>query len=159
MIYRTTITSMVCIATLLASVTAGAQSTCDLRGTWELVAGRWGDNVISKDVKVTMVANGTHFTTTGRYGAPPATLHTVADTLAVYRAQWAESGRYSIKGSSYIEHVDFHTDPNEQGRVTTLDCRASGDRVYMSGMAPRMKASKKVGELRAEGEWRRVGQP
>lgn len=153
------LTLLAALTTVATASTATAQSTCDLRGTWELVAGRWGDNIIGPNVKVTMVANATHFTTTGRVGAPPAILRTVADTLAAYRSQWAESGRYSIKGSSYIESLDFHTDPNEQGRVTTLDCRAEGDRVFMSGMAPRMKEGKQVGELRAEGEWRRVGRP
>jgi len=153
------LTLLAALTIMATASTASAQATYDLRGTWELVAGRWGDNINGKDMKVTMVANGTHFTTTGRNGAPPATLRTVADTLAAYRSQWAESGRYTIRGSSYIEYVDFHTDPNEQGRESTLDCRAAGDRIFMSGMAPRMKEGKKVGELRAEGEWRRVGRP
>lgn len=134
-----TLTSLLTAALLLLcfSEVQGQDRDNPLRGSWRLIAQQevYVDTVIVRQ-KVdpsTKILNDSHFA----FGFQSADGETVV----------AGGGRYTLKGDSYIEHIEYHSSPILVGRDIEFKVNLDGNKWHHSGQ---------IGDYRLEEVWVRL---
>jgi hypothetical protein len=135
-VFRGTVVSATLVgAALLLSGNVPSSATtlsCSVIGTWDLVAVTRGGKALSSTNQQRKIVNGSHFMwinqATRRDTLP---LRSLVDSLRYSRVNGG-SGRYSLVGNAYTEHLDYFSDPSFLGKDFTATCRTVGDRWFHS---------------------------
>ena len=110
-----------------AETAADPGEDCALEGAWEVVSLTLTD----PDGTVNEVA----------IGDPPG-LKIFSPTHWVFVEQPAEGpvsgggGRYTVRGNTYTEYVQYHAGRDYVGKTIAFECRVEGDRWYQRGRLP-----------------------
>ena len=110
-----------------SSVLTAASADCSVVGTWELAGLTVDGKAIASPRQQRKIVHGSHFmwiSQAGRRDTLP--LKTRADSLLYYRVVGG-SGTYTTTGDSYVEHIDYFTDPAFIGKDWKATCRTDKD--------------------------------
>ena len=140
--------------TLLAPLQG--QSPCKLEGVWQLVSGTAdGKPYVAGSRSMKIITKG-HFSVVWHEDGAPKEVKTVSDSLAAYRHLGGGGGSYTLRASTYIETIEYFSDPAMVGQTVSFTCRTEGDRFYQSGLFPVLEGGKKVRDSKLEEVWRRI---
>jgi hypothetical protein len=134
----------------------GSTAGCKVQGVWSLDSaladGKLDPNNAS--YKQLKVITGTHYTWVGQNGGQMP-LATTNDTLAAYRTRGSGGGTYRVTDSTYIEHLDFFSDPSQIGRDVVIGCHMTGNRWEATFDWPVVEKGK-ARSIHVQEIWRRV---
>jgi len=135
------------------SSASAAAASCSVVGTWELTGITVDGKAIASPGQQRKIVTARHFMwinqATRRDTLP---LKALVDTLMAYRVGGG-SGTYSLKGDSYVEHIDYFVDPSFIGKDWKATCRTEKNHWVHSYTQP--SAAGAAPQAVVE-DWRRV---
>jgi hypothetical protein len=132
------------LLTFLLSFSTGPEN--ELKGTWELVSGKYifSDDTLSvprtESEHAIKVLNKTHF----------ATIHQDVSKKEIY----SNAGTYILSEDTYTEYQEFSSDINSIGRDFAFESKIEGDIWTLTG--PVEKPGADVPEWKMHEVWKRV---
>lgn len=116
---------------LLFSCHTQTTSSINLNGTWRLLSGTTitkGDTSVTdytKGKNMIKIVNGTHFAFFAHDVNSPKDSSNHFD---------AGGGSYELNGDQYIEHLDFYSDKNWEGKTFTFTVHIQNDTLTQRGI-------------------------
>jgi hypothetical protein len=136
-----------------SSVTA-ATASCSVVGTWELTGVTVNGKAVASPGQQRKIVTAGHFMwinqATRRDTLP---LKTAVDSL-MYDRVGGGSGTYTLKGDSYVEHIDYFANPAFLGKDWKATCRTEKNH-WVHSYTTQPSAAGEAPEAVVE-DWRRV---
>jgi len=105
-----------------------AASNCVVQGTWILQSVTADGEPAPLDGWTQMkIITPTHYAWVGHRDGGAGPLASSADSLNAYRTRASGGGRYRLTDSTYIEQLEYFSDPRHVGREVEITCRIEGD--------------------------------
>jgi len=110
------------------SLATAASADCSVVGTWELTGVSLDGKAVAAPRQQRKIVAGRHWMWISQAGhRDTLPLRTRADSLLYYRVVGG-AGTYTTTGDSYVEHIDYFTDPTLIGTDWKATCRTAKDR-------------------------------